>query len=179
MASQSIVIKTIDEIRKYEQLIKENSDKTLSNIKELLTIENSIDVFYEFKFCRLGYEPIQGYELNFIEQLNQMFSHMVVLKGAEILIKRYPDKEFILNLGTQGGYDIISSDDKIICECFSTTNPISNNKIKLDAEKLMKNNIAETRYIIFYSKEINPITLNNIIDKYKDITFLKLDRFTV
>ena len=36
MASQSIVIKTIDEIRKYEQLIKENSDKTLSNIKELI-----------------------------------------------------------------------------------------------------------------------------------------------
>lgn len=179
MASQSIRIKTIDEIHEYVQMIKVNSDKTVTNIKKLFGTEDSMAILNEFKFSHLGYEPVQGYELNFIEQLNQMFAHIVVLKGAELLLKIYPEKEFILNLGTQGGYDIVSSDDKIICECFSTTSPISNNKIKHDAEKLLNNNTADRKYIIFFSKEVNDTTLNNITDKYKDITFIRLDNLDI
>lgn len=179
MASQSIRLKTIDEIHMYMQLIKDNSDKTVANIKKLLGTEDSMVILNEFKFSHLGYEPVQGYELNFIEQLNQMFAHIVVLKGAELLLETYPEKEFILNLGTQGGYDIVSCDDKIICECFSTTNPISNNKIKQDAEKLLKNITADRKYIIFFSKEVNVTTLNNIIDKYKEITFIRLDNLDI
>lgn len=123
----------------------------------------------------MGYEPIQGYELNFIEQINQMFSHIVVLKAVEVLFNRYPDKEFILNLGTQGGYDVLSVDNSIICECFSTTSPISNNKIMKDAEKLAKDTTADNKYIIFYSAEVNVTTLDIIRDKYPDITFIQLE----
>jgi len=179
VGSQSISIKTIDEIHKYKKLIKENSNKTLANIKKLLSKKDSMEILHEFKFNHLGYEPIQGYELNFIEQLNQMFSHIVVLNGAEILLSNYPEKEFILNMGTQGGYDIVSSDGKIICECFSTTSPISNNKIKQDAEKLLKDNTADRKYIIFYSKEVNVTTLDNIINKHKEITFIRLDSLDI
>jgi hypothetical protein len=179
MANQPIRIKSLEDLHKYKQLIKENSNKTIANIKTLVSTEDSISVLHELKFNQLGYEPIQGYRLNFIEQLNQMFSHIVVLKGAELLLKTYPDKEFILNIGTQGGFDIVSCDDKIICECFSTTNPISNNKIKLDAEKLLKNNTAERKYIIFFSKEVNVTTFNNISLKYKEITFIRLDNIDI
>ena len=179
MASQSIRIKSLEELHRYILLIKENSDKTINNIKTLLASEDSMAILHEFKFNQLGYEPIQGYRLNFIEQLNQMFSHIVVLKGAELLLKAYPDKEFILNMGTQGGFDIVSSDKKIVCECFSTTSPISNNKIKQDADKLLKDNTSEKKYIIFYSKEVNATTLNNIIVKYKEITFIRLDSINI
>jgi hypothetical protein len=179
MANQPIRIKSHKDLHKYKHLIKENSDKTIENIKTLVSTEDSITALHEFKFNKLGYEPIQGYRLNFIEQLNQMFSHIVVLKGAEFLLKNYPGKEFILNMGTQGGFDIVSVDKKIICECFSTTSPISNNKIKLDAEKLLKNNTAERKYIIFFSKEVNLTTLNNIINKYNEITFIRLDSIDI
>lgn len=175
MASKSYRIKSVNELEKYNELIKETSEKTISNIKGLLSKYDSIDILYHFKFSQVGYEPIQGYELNFIEQINQMFSHIVVLKAVEILLNRYPDKEFILNLGTQGGYDVLSVDNSIICECFSTTSPISNNKIKKDAEKLAKNTTADNKYIIFYSAEVNATTLDNIRDKYPDITFIQLD----
>ena len=174
MASKQIRIKSVDELEKYKVLIKETSEKTVSNIQELLLNYNSIGILHQFKFNQVGYEPIQGYKLNFIEQINQMFSHIVTLKAVEILLNRYPDKEFILNLGTQGGYDVLSVDNSIICECFSSTNPISNNKIKNDAEKLMKNTNADMKYIIFYSAEVNLTTLDNIRKKYPSITFVQL-----
>lgn len=175
MASKQIRIKSVNELEKYKVLIKETSEKTVSNIQELLRNYDSIGILHQFKFSQVGYEPIQGYELNFIEQINQMFSHIVVLKAVEILLKRYPDKEFILNLGTQGGYDVVSVDNSIICECFSTTSPISNNKIKNDTEKLIKNNTADRKYIIFYSAEVNMTTLYNIREKHPNITFIQLD----
>jgi hypothetical protein len=108
-----------------------------------------------------------------------MFSHIVILKAVEILINKYPDKEFILNLGTQAGYDLVSVDNSVICECFSTTNPISNNKIKNDAEKLMKNTTADSKYIIFYSDVVNTTTLNNIKEKYSKIKFIQLDNMNL
>lgn len=61
-----------------------------------------------------------------------------------------------------------------ICECFSTTSPISNNKLKKDAQKLAKNTTAGNKYIIFYSAEV-VTTLDNIRDKYPNITFIQLD----
>lgn len=175
MANKQIRIKSINELEKYKVLIKETSEKTVSNIQDLLWKYDSFGILHQFKFSQVGYEPIQGYELNFIEQINQMFSHIVVLKAVEILLKRYPDKEFILNLGTQGGYDVVSLDNSIICECFSTTSPISNNKIKNDTEKLIKNSTADRKYIIFYSAEVNVTTLDNIREKHPDITFIQLD----
>ena len=172
MASKQIRIKSINELEMYKVLIKETSEKTVSNIQKLLWNYDSIGILHRFKFSQVGYEPIQGYELNFIEQINQMFSNIVVLKAVEILLNRYPDKEFILNLGTQSGYEV---DNSIICECFSTTTPISNNKIKNDAEKLIKNTTANIKYIIFYSAEVNVTTLENIKEKYHNITFIQLD----
>lgn len=175
MGNKQMRIKSIDELGKYKESIKDTSEKTVSNIHELLNNQDSIEILYNFKFNQVGYEPILGYELNFIEQINQMFSHIVAFKAVEILLNKYPDKEFILNLGTQGGYDVLSVDDSIICECFSTTNPISNNKIKRDAERLIGNNTAERKYIIFYSAEVNVTTLDNIRKKYPSITFIQLD----
>ena len=175
MANIPLVISSVKQLEYYKGLIKETSDKTIDNIRDILSTKGSIESLFELKFHQVGYEPVQGYKLNLIEQLNQMFSHIVVFKAVEYLLSIYADQTFTLNIGTTGGYDIVSLDEKIICECFATTSPISNDKIKKDAEKLEKNTTAEKKYIVFYSYEANETTLANLRGKHPNITFIILE----
>ena len=81
-----------------------------------------------------------------------------------------------MNLGTNPGYDIESDDGEIICECFASTSPDSNSKLKKDAERLIENNTAAKKYIIFYSEFKKETHVENIKQKYQGINVISLEK---
>lgn len=96
MANQLIIIKSVAELEKYKCLIKETSEKTVSNIHNLLNDYDNESFLYQIKFNKVGYEPILGHKLNLIEQINQMFSYIVSLKAVEILLNIYTDTQRLI-----------------------------------------------------------------------------------
>lgn len=172
---KQLVIKTIEELNQYKEQIKTNADLSIMKLKKLLETNDSFNILHQLKFEKSGYEPLFGYELNLIEQLNQMFTYIVSLKGVELLLKEHPGEEFVVNFGTQNGYDIMTLDGKIICECFASTNPLSNRKIIKDLERLQDNKNAEYKYEFFYSLEANATTLDNLYKKYPTIKIIRFE----
>ncbi len=83
----------------------------------------------------------------FIEQINQTFTYLVCLAAVEIFQSMYPTHIFTVNFGTESGYNAVSGDGSIICECFAATAPDSNKKLKLDAYKVYENKTAAFRYV--------------------------------
>lgn len=154
-------------------------DKIIKNanlkIQELFQDENALEFFKKIKFEQCGYDPLFEEPINFIEQINQTFTYLVCLKAAEILISQYPQKKFYINFGTQAGYDIISEDEDVICECFAVTAPDSNSKLELDTKKVSLTSTAEYKYVIYYSKNRKPIHVANIKKKYPEIQIIALD----
>ena len=112
----TMVIKTAEEIENCKRAIFDNANETHERLKEKIRLLSATEFLEELKFDRLGADPMKGTELNFIEQLNQMFSDLVVLEGARRLLCLYPEKELRLNLGPSSGFDIESIDGEIVAE---------------------------------------------------------------
>ncbi|MDR5586112.1 hypothetical protein [Clostridium aquiflavi] len=168
-----------EELQVYEKNIRSNAELTINKLKLMINQNTGLEILFKLKFKKCGYEPLFGYELNIIEQLNQMFTYIVSLKALYILLEKYKNKEFVVNFGTQGGYDIISDDETIICECFASTNPMSNCKIKKDLERLKADKIALKKYEFFYSLEANETTLENLRNNYPDIDIIRINNVSI
>ena len=173
----TMVIKTAEEIENCKRAIFDNANETHERLKEKIRLLSATEFLEELKFDRLGADPMKGTELNFIEQLNQMFSDLVVLEGARRLLCLYPEKELRLNLGPSSGFDIESTDGEIVAECFAVTTATSNRKLEKDCSKLMSKAPAKQKYIYFYSRNDAEEKLRRIYDKYPEIVFARIANF--
>lgn len=172
-----MIIKSKNEIVEKRSKIYENAEKTYARIVQNIEKASSIELFADIKFNKFGVDPIEGSPLNFIEQLNQMFSDLVVLYALEELLDKYPDKQFEVNFGAKAGFDIQSTDNKVVAECFAVTCVDSNGKLREDAKKLMKLPTDVKKYIYFYSQNDADEKLKNTYKLYFEIFFKRIKDF--
>ncbi len=147
---------------------------TNAKLEELWQSSEGIDFLKKIKFEQCGFDPLFEHDTNFLEQTNQTFTYLVCLSAVEILLSKHPVHRFRVNFGTESGYDVVSEDESIICECFATTTPDSNKKLELDIKKVFDNKQASKRYIVFYVSKPKPIHVENIKKKYQGVEIIAL-----
>lgn len=148
---------------------------TNHKINELLQLDQGMDFLKQVKFSQCGYDPLFDEPINFIEQVNQTFTYLVCLSAVDILLCQDPLQRFYVNFGTQAGFDIVSEDESIICECFAATAPDSNSKLERDVKRVYENTDALKKYVIYYAFNSKPIHLENIKNKYLGVEIIALD----
>ena len=168
-----MVIETQEQIELLRNAVLKNAEISFSSIQKCISNMTPLRFFAAVKFEKLGRYPINGHAQNFIEQVNQMYSDLVVLHATENLLLLYPEKNFELQLGVSPGYDIQSTDGLIVAECFAVTTVSSNRKLAKDCQKLIKSS-APNKYIFFYSHQDNEEKLQRQFDKYPEIHFKKV-----
>lgn len=100
--------------RKLIEIIESNIKKTKDQIVAILAENEAKDALANLKFDKTSFDPLSGEPINFIEMLNQAYSDLVVLKAVEDLMSRYEDKALELNMGALTGFDIVSTDKKLL-----------------------------------------------------------------
>jgi hypothetical protein len=125
-----------------------------------------------FKYEKLVAEPLSGKQENLIEVINQSMTYIVSIMAVEYLLKIFPDKAFVINWGNVSGYDILSEDGCVICECFAATSYRSNGKLSSDLKRLNKAS-ADYKYEFFYDKEYTESQHKYYHGKYPDIQIIK------
>ncbi len=168
---KSEIIESKNQIAELRSKIYANADKTYDRIVQAIADNSPFELFADIKFNKFGLAPIKGTPLNFIEQLNQMFSDLVVLCAVEELLSKYPDKTFEVNFGAKAGFDIQSSDETVVAECFAVTSVDSNSKLREDANKLTKLSKDVNKYIFFYSQNDSEEKLERKYSTFPEITF--------
>ena len=171
-----MIIESKSQIAELRSKIYANANKTYDSIVQTIEAESPLKLFADIKFNKFGVDPIKGTPLNFIEQLNQMFSDLVVLYAVEELLSKYPDKTFEVNFGAKAGFDIQSTDGKVVAECFAATNVDNNSKLSKDAKKLMKLPKAVEKYIFFYSQNDSEEKLSRRYATFTEITFRRVEK---
>lgn len=171
-----MLIESKKQISVLRSRIYENGKKTYDRIVQDINNTSPLDLFEDIKFNKFGVDPIKGTPLNFIEQLNQMFSNLVVLCAVEELLDEYPDKQFEVNFGAKAGFDIQSTDNKVVAECFAVTSVDSNGKLREDAKKLMKLPAGVEKYIYFYSQNDADERINNAGTLYPEISLKRIKK---
>ena len=170
-----MVIRTVEEIETLKDTILINAQNTIGQLSVKIASLPAMSFLAEVKFDRIGVDPLKGTDLNFIEQLNQMFSDLVVLKGAHHLLSIYPEKSLDLSFGPASGFDIVSVDGEIVAECFAVTTATSNRKLEKDCSKLTNKACGKQKYIYFYSRNDSDEKLRRIFDKYPEINFTRIN----
>jgi hypothetical protein len=103
------------------------------------------------KFEKLGFDPLDTTRpLNLIEQLNQTFTYAASFKAAEYLLhSKQRFASLALNLGTDSGWDIESSENGgLAAEVFAAVDPRNNRKLEKDIAKVAAAQAA-IRYVFF------------------------------
>lgn len=144
-------------------------------MQELWQSGEGVEFLRKVKFEQCGFDPLFEHETNFIEQTNQTFTYLVCLAAVDLLLSKYPQHKFLVNFGTESGYDVFSEDGSIICECFAVTAPGSNGKLKMDTAKVYANEVATAKYVIFYAETKQPKLIENIKMKYQSVEIISLD----
>ncbi len=85
--------------------------------------------------------------------LNQAYSDLVVLKATEDLLLEHPSKKFLLYMGALNGFDICSTFNEVIAECFAVVLALNNQKIKKNSDKLIKPPDCIKKYIYISFRE--------------------------
>ena len=169
----------IDSKNQIEELCSKiygNAEKTYTCIKQNIESAAVLELFTDIKFNKFGCDPIKGTPLNFIEQINQMFSDLVVLAAVEELLATYPNKQFEVAFGAKAGVDIQSVDKMVVAECFAATTVNSNSKLSKDAKKLMKLSKDVSKYIFFYSQNDSDDKLERKYKMFPEITFRRVEK---
>ena len=174
-----MLVDSKDKIIELRSEIYKNARETYNRMKQAMSNDSFFELFADIKFNKFGYDPIKGTPLNFIEQLNQMFSDLVVLYGVEEILSKYPDKTFEVNFGAKAGFDIQSSDETVVAECFAATSVDSNSKLRKDANKLMKLSANVEKYMFFYSRNDNEKKLEREYAPFPEITFIRIKEFEI
>jgi hypothetical protein len=147
---------------------------TNEKMKDIVQMSEGIDFLKQIKFEQCGFDPLFEEPTNFIEQVNQTFTYLVCLSAVDILLSRHCSHKFNVNFGTQAGFDIVSEDESIICECFAATTPDSNRKLEKDVKKVYENKFASIKYVIYYASIPKAVHLENIRKKYQGIEIVVL-----
>ena len=133
-----MTVSTPEQVEILRSHIIENAEISFCSLKESMSKMGPMQFYAALKFEKIGRDPLDGKEENFIEQLNQMYSDLVVLAAAGDLMSQYPGISLELQLGVGPGYDICATDGLIAAECFAVTTVSSNRKMDKDCKKLMK-----------------------------------------
>jgi hypothetical protein len=148
-----ITIQNITDVEPLIALVHEAADDTVRALTELLEVKgDSLEVLRRLKFTELGHHPLKKQSLNLVEQLNQTWTTLVTLRALPFLFERHPEAGgFTLNIGTEGGTDIVSAVPEVVAaEVFAAVNPTNNKKVKKDQEKVMRDHPnAGKRYVFF------------------------------
>ena len=171
MSNSVIIVQSTEDI----QALRERMHRNLIKNEALLRISEShnyLSLLRQLKFTKSMIDPLFEYDTNFIEYLNQTFTYTVAIITAEKLLLAHPNKTLEINMGTRTGYDIVSTDGNVICECFASTSPKSNNKLEKDAARVSENHFAQNKYVAFYCESNKEGYIRNIRNKYKNITFI-------
>ena len=98
-----------------------------------------------------------------------------MLKALDFLLKNYANKSFVARFGNIAGYDIESTDGKIVAECFAQVNFKNNKKLDNDLEKLNSVTRDVIRYEFFYDKVFNEDNYKAYKNKYPEINIIKFE----
>ena len=107
------------------------------------------------KFGQLGHDPLDpSRRLNLIEQLNQTFTYLAALRGAEFLFRRHQQITALnVNLGNASGWDLETLEDEgVVAEVFAAVTPSNNQKLREDIKKVRKAS-RQHRYVLFISPD--------------------------
>ena len=171
--TEQIIVSNAYELANYRNIITNNIEKSVLVLKKILESESPLDAFGRMKFDKIAIEPISGKEENIIEVINQLQTYMVSIMATEYLLAEFPDKSFTINLGNIPGYDIESSDEEIIAECFAATSYRSTGKLSADLKRLHNNTSAKHKYEFFYDKEFTDNQKEYYEHKFDDIRIIK------
>ena len=172
-----MIIDSMEQVTELKEKILKNVKLIYEYFNKRMSSASPIDIFHDMKYSKNGLDPIKGTPLNFIEQLNQMFSDLVVVAALEDLIMKYPDKQFEVNFGAKSGFDIQSCDETVVAECFAVTSAKSNDKFRKDSKKLSDQTRNQEKYIYFYSENDVNEKLERTYQAFPDITFKRIKGF--
>lgn len=106
------------------------------------------------KFEAVGRHPVDGHELNFIEQVNQTWTYLAALAATRELLRLHPDASgFRLAPGAHASQplDVMSVVAGLVgAETFAAVHPGNNRKLANDLTKLAGCN-ESFRYVFFIS----------------------------
>ena len=165
-----MVITSHKQVSELRSTIFRNAQKSKEILANHLKSTDAVQLFALMKYDQIGIDPLMGEKVNLIEQINQMYSDLVVLAAVQDLLDRHPGKSFVLHLGTMAGYDVESTDGQIVAECFAVTSVTSNDKLNKDCHKLLKSK-AEYKYVFFYTYKDSEELLEKRYKKYPEIHF--------
>jgi hypothetical protein len=148
-----------DMIDRNLDLLNQSAASTIDNIERIFNNTKSpIEKIQLLKFNQVGCDPLDiNFKLNLIEQLNQTFTYMASFLAANYIFSEHPELKgdtITLNLGTQGGSDIESSDRSIVGEVFATTYIRNNDKLNKDIIKVKAVEHVKHRYVFFIAPAI-------------------------
>ena len=173
--SKTRIIKNKDELNKLRAEIMGSLDQSVVMIQELMSSMDSLSFFKKIKFEKTVTDSFTGEPENFAEMIDQCQTYLVTIMGAEYLLDKFPDTEFIIHLGNVSGYDIMSMDGSIIAECFASTNYKNNNKLYNDLKGLAENKTAVHKYEFFTDFKATPKVISNAKEKYPEIEIIKFE----
>ena len=168
-----MIITSLEQVIDLQQTILNNAEKVKEILEKSVANMSAVQLFAAIKFDKIGADPITGQKLNIIEQINQMYSDLVILDAVQNLMVAYPEKTFELHVGSSAGYDVASTDGQVVAECFAVTGISSNDKLNKDCRKLLKSK-AEHKFLFFYSHCDDDTVLQRKYEKYPEIHFRRI-----
>ena len=138
-----------DELQVLVRKLLASVEKTKGNISEQIGKDDPLEWFASLKFEKQICNPLYSEKgkVTFLEFINQVWTTLATCRALEYLIDKHAEKSFCLNLGTQGGPDIHSTDNCLEAEVFATTNHSHNSKLHDDLLKLRKREGLRDRYV--------------------------------
>lgn len=153
---KKVTVKSQIEIDQYMEAILKSCEQTQLRLRDLAQQADSWELLHKMKFEKLGSDPLDSARrLNLIEQLNQTFTYAASFKAAEYLLKfGQPFTSLTLNLGTESGWDIESSENGgLASEVFAAVDPQNNRKLEKDIAKVATAPVA-LRYVFFMCPDV-------------------------
>jgi hypothetical protein len=148
-----LIVSEVSQVAALVERVHEKAARVAHALAKLTASElDGLEVLRRIKFDPIGWHPIDepARSLNLIEQVNQTWTCLVSLKALPFLFARHPDAGgFQLNLGTQGGTDILSVLPNVAAaEVFAAVAWRNNNKLAKELARLAQSK-AKVRYVFF------------------------------
>lgn len=139
---------------------------------DLLTTSSGLPAFKRIRFEKTVTDPLFEEHVNFSEYLNQTFTYLVCLHAGWEILRQFSPGAVVINFGVQPGYDVVSLDGDIICECFAATSVKSNEKLKKDVLRVHQNKVARKKLVYFYSDsaDAEQAYIQNLGKQFSDVS---------
>lgn len=160
------------ELANVRRRIITQAERAANAVHSVLSNTSGVHALKAIKFQKIIHDEVFGENLNFIEYLNQTFTYLVCFYAGKELLQQFPGKTVVLNLGTQPGYDVMTTDGFVVCECFAATSAKSNEKLKKDAFRVYSSSTAVDKRVYYYSENTASETayIKRIEAQHGDIT---------